>query len=128
MPADVSKAELTVLKVLWKQQPLSVREVHDHLNSNWAYTTTKTVMDRMAAKGLLERSTSHGVNIYTPLVSRAEGMVQWVRFFADQVLDMGYDEVLNLFDRKQEYSNEELEELAELLKDSENQSRKSEKS
>ncbi|GAB3094044.1 BlaI/MecI/CopY family transcriptional regulator [Aestuariicella hydrocarbonica] len=120
MPADVSKAELTVLKVLWKQQPLSVREVHDHLHTNWAYTTTKTVMDRMTGKGLLARSNQHGVNIYVPLVSRAEGMVQWVRFFADQVLDMGYDEVLNLFDRKQQYSQEELDELAALLKDQDN--------
>jgi BlaI family penicillinase repressor len=120
MPADVSKAELAVLKVLWKQQPLSVREVHDKLDTNWAYTTTKTVMDRMAKKELLERSTAHGVNIYHPLVSRAEGMVQWVKFFADQVLDMGYDEVLTLFDRRQQYSRKELDELAELLKVSDN--------
>lgn len=120
MPAEVSKAELTILKVLWKQQPLSVREVHDHLDTNWAYTTTKTVMDRMAKKGLLERSTAHGVNIYTPLLSRAEGTVQWIKFFADQVLGMGYDEVLSLFDRRQEYSRKELDELAELLKKSEN--------
>lgn len=120
MPADVSKAELAVLTVLWKKQPLSVREVHDLLDTNWAYTTTKTVMDRMAKKDLLKRETAHGVNIYTPLVSRAEGMVQWVKFFADQVLGVGYDEVLNLFDRRQQYSRKELDELAELLKEADN--------
>lgn len=115
MAVDLSKAELTVLKVLWKEQPLSVREVHDQLSTGWAYTTTKTVMDRMVAKNLLERGSAHGVNIYKPLISRAEGIVQWIRFFADNVLDTGYDEVLNLFDGKQQYSREELDELSALL-------------
>lgn len=116
MPADVSKAELSVLTILWKKQPLSVREVHDRLGNQWAYTTTKTVMDRMAKKSLLRRDTAHGVNIYTPLIGRAEAMVQWVKFLADQVLGMGYDEVLNLFNRRQQLSQDELDELANLLK------------
>ncbi len=115
MAVELSRAEFTVLKVLWKQQPLSVREVHDRLTTGWAYTTTKTVMDRMAVKGLLERGSAHGVNIYKPLISRAEGMVQWIRFFADKVLETDYDEVLTLFDRQQHYSRAELDELAALL-------------
>lgn len=115
MAVELSRAEFTVLKVLWKQQPLSVREVHDRLANGWAYTTTKTVMDRMVAKGLLQRGSAHGVNIYLPLISRAEGMVQWIRFFADKVLETDYDEVLTLFDRKQQYSREELDQLATLL-------------
>lgn len=120
MAVELSKSEFTVLATLWKQQPLSVREVHDRLNTGWAYTTTKTVMDRMVAKGLLERGNAHGVNIYTPLVSRAEGMVQWIRFFADDVLGVDYDEVLTLFDHKQQYSRAELDELSALLEQTDN--------
>ncbi len=114
MAVELSKAEFNVLKVLWKQQPLSVREVHDRLTTGWAYTTTKTVMDRMAAKGLLERGNAHGVNIYQPLINRAEGMVHWVRFVAEKVLETDYDEVLTLLDRTQ-YSQAELDELSDLL-------------
>lgn len=125
MATELSKAEFTVLKVLWKEQPLSVREVHDRLKTGWAYTTTKTVMDRMSGKGLLERGNAHGVNIYTPRISRAEGMVQWIRFFADSVLDADYDEVLTLVDRKQQYSREELKELAALLEQADNDNDKS---
>ena len=120
MTVELSKAELTVLSVLWKQQPLSVRELHDRLNTGWAYTTTKTVMDRMVAKGFLERGNAHGVNIYTPVVSRPQGMARWIRFFADDVLGVNYDEVLTLFDRKQQYSREELNELSALLEQADN--------
>lgn len=118
MATELSKAEFAVLKALWKEQPLSVREVHDRLTTGWAYTTTKTVMDRMTAKGLLERGNAHGVNVYRPLISRAEGMVQWIRFFADNVLDASYDEVLTLVDRQQQYSQQEMEELSALLEQS----------
>lgn len=112
---ELTKSEFAVLQVLWKQQPLSVREVHDRMDSAWAYTTTKTVMDRMAAKGLLARETVHGVIVYRAQVGRVEGMVQWVRFMAERVLEVEYDEVLSLFSKKKTYSAEELSELRQLL-------------
>ncbi len=121
MSVELSKAELTVLSVLWKQQPLSVRELHDRLKTGWAYTTTKTVMDRMVAKGFLERGNAHGVNIYKPLVSRPEGMARWIQFFANDVLGIDYDEVLTLFDRKQQYSQVELDELSALIEQADNE-------
>lgn len=115
MTPDLSKPEFSVLSVLWKQQPLSVREVHDRLENDWAYNTTKTVMDRMAAKGLLERDTVHGVIIYRAKVGRAEGLVQWVRFIAEKMFDTEPDEVVNLFAKRKTYSAAEIEELRQLI-------------
>ena len=50
---DLSKAEHDILNALWRSGAQSVREVHDQVSqtTGWAYTTTKTVMDRMAANG-----------------------------------------------------------------------------
>ena len=60
---DPTRAEYEILKVLWKFKEASIREVHDQLhdNRNWAYSTTKTTMDRMTKKGLLEKGHYHGV-------------------------------------------------------------------
>ncbi|WP_116366553.1 BlaI/MecI/CopY family transcriptional regulator [Parahaliea mediterranea] len=112
---ELTKAELAVLQVLWKQAPLTVREVHDQLDNGWAYNTTKTVMDRMARKSLLERSRLHGVLIYTPGLSRAQGMVSWVRFIAQQVLEMDDRKVVNMFADSDLYTEQELRELQQLL-------------
>lgn len=112
---DLSKTEFTVLNVLWKKSPLSVREIHDRLDNGWAYTTTKTTLDRMAGKGILSRESAHGVFIYAPLVGRAAGMVQWVKFIADNVFDLEPTEVVNLFAKRKTYSDEEIQELRELL-------------
>lgn len=116
---DLSKAEYDVLRVLWRLRQASVREVHDRLEADtgWAYTTTKTVMDRMAAKGLLERENLHGAFVYRPLVSRAAGLARFVRFFADRVVERDLGTVLGLFRDSETLSEEELAELERLVQD-----------
>lgn len=116
---DLSKAEYDVLRVLWRLKEASVREVHDRLEADtgWAYTTTKTVMDRMAAKGLLDRANQHGAFVYRPLVSRAAGLARFVRFFADRVVERDLGAVLGLFRDSEALSREELAELERLVRE-----------
>ena len=54
---ELTRAEYDILRVLWKAGKLTVREVHDQITgtTGWAYTTTKTMMDRMVKKDLLKR-------------------------------------------------------------------------
>jgi len=112
---DLTRSEYEVLRVLWKGKELSVREVHDKHASDWAYSTTKTVMDRMVKKELLSRENFHGVFIYKPLISRPAGLVKMLKFFANSVLEMDYDMVVSMFAKSQQLSEDELEELNELI-------------
>jgi BlaI family penicillinase repressor len=116
---DLSKAEYDILRVLWKDGKLNVREVHDQLQEvyHWAYTTTKTMMDRMAAKGLLKREGFHGVFLYEPLITRPAGLAKFIEFFADRVLEMDTGAVVSMFARSQAITPEEIRELEKLLKD-----------
>ena len=114
---DLTKAEFDILRILWKSGRLNVREVHDQLieNYNWAYSTTKTMMDRMVKKGLLRREEFHGVYLYKPLLSRPKGFARFIQFFADRVLELDYGSVVSLFSRSKALSPEEIEELRLLL-------------
>jgi BlaI family transcriptional regulator, penicillinase repressor len=122
---DLSRAEYDVLRGLWPLGQGSVREVHDAIQAetNWAYTTTKTVMDRMAAKGLLERSQQHGAFVYRPLISRPAGLARFVRFFADRVLERDLSLVLGLFKDSESLTTQELDELKRLVEDGEGDGR-----
>jgi len=115
---DLSKAEYDILRVLWKTGKLTVREVHDQLTKtyNWAYTTTKTMMDRMVAKEMLLREEYHGIFLYQPLISRPMGLARMVQFFADRVLEMDSAVVVSLFAKSKAISQEEIDELNDLLK------------
>jgi predicted transcriptional regulator len=114
---DLTKAEFDILRILWKSGRLSVRELHDQLivHYNWAYSTTKTMMDRMVKKGLLQREDFHGVFLYKPLLSRPKGFARLIQFFADRVLEMDYGEVVSLFSGSKALSPEEIKELGLLL-------------
>jgi len=116
---DLSKAEYDILRILWKEGRQTVRELHDRLHetSGWAYTTTKTMMDRMVRKGLLDRGEFHGVFLYEPLVSRPAGLVKLIRFFSDRVLELDSREVVAMFTQSQALTPEEIRELERLLEE-----------
>jgi BlaI family transcriptional regulator, penicillinase repressor len=66
-------AELEVLKILWDQSPLSVREVWDVLRSQQlerAYTSVLSLLNVMTDKGLLVREPQGRAFLYRPGVSR----------------------------------------------------------
>lgn len=114
---DLSRAEFDILRILWKNGRLSIREVHDALQETykWAYSTTKTMMDRMVKKDLLVREEFHGVFLYKPLISRPQGLAKWVEFVADRMLEMDQGAVVSLFARNKTLSPEEIDELNQLL-------------
>jgi predicted transcriptional regulator len=114
---EVARSELEVLKVLWEEGRLSAREVHERLaaGQGWAYSTTRTVLDRMVKKGLLERGSFHGVYLYQPRISRPLGLARLVRDFAERVLELDSAAVLPLFARSEALSEEEVAELSRLL-------------
>ncbi len=117
MTPDLSKAEYDILRVLWRGKEMSVREAHNQLAETytWAYSTTKTMMDRMVKKGLLSRESFHGIFVYKPSVSRPAGLMRMVQFFADRVLEMDQGAVVSLFARNKTLTPEEIDELTELL-------------
>ncbi|NIN72073.1 MAG: BlaI/MecI/CopY family transcriptional regulator [Gemmatimonadetes bacterium] len=116
---DLTKSELAVLRVLWREGELSAREVHEGLPDalGWAYSTTRTTVDRMAAKGLLAKRSFHGIYLYEPRISRPAGLAGVVRDLAERVLEMDYAPVVSLFAEANDLSQEEVDELERLLEE-----------
>jgi BlaI family transcriptional regulator, penicillinase repressor len=112
---EVTKAEFQVLDVLWQAEELSIREIHDRLANEWAYSTTKTVVDRMARKDLLTRNAMHGVNVYAAAISRPEGLARWLKFFARQILGVDTATAVAMFGQSDKIDADELEELKRLV-------------
>ncbi|UCC73931.1 MAG: BlaI/MecI/CopY family transcriptional regulator [Gemmatimonadota bacterium] len=114
---ELTRSEVAVLKVLWREGELSARELHERLPEavDWAYSTTRTTMDRMASKGLVSKRSFHGINVYAPRISRAVGLASVVRELADRVLETDYAPVVSLFAEANALTPEEIEELERLL-------------
>lgn len=66
-PTAPSETELDILKCFWRDGDLSAREVQSRIASGlgWSSSTTRTVLERMRAKGLLTRRDVHGMAVYS---------------------------------------------------------------
>ena len=74
-------AELDILKCFWRDGPLSATEVRTRIADGlgWTSSTTRTVLERMCAKGLLARREAHGIAVYNavqPKVAVIGGMMR----------------------------------------------------
>jgi BlaI family penicillinase repressor len=76
MPPLPTGAELDILAVLWRLGPSTVREVHDALNKDSAYTTTLKQMQVMFEKGLLKRSERFRSHIYDAVIPKEQTQQQ----------------------------------------------------
>jgi BlaI family penicillinase repressor len=52
---ELTEAEWDIIQVVWEREPCAAPEVQEELvaRKKWTYSTVKTLMDRMVAKGLL---------------------------------------------------------------------------
>ena len=60
--------ELECMRVLWKHPGASVSEVRAGLERPLAYTTVMTVLDRLSAKGVVQRRKQGRAYAYSPLL------------------------------------------------------------
>jgi BlaI family transcriptional regulator, penicillinase repressor len=70
-PTAPTAAELAILRVLWREGPSTVREVHAAVYGDTAtgYTSALKLMQNMLAKGLVTRAEDARQHVYAAAVS-----------------------------------------------------------
>ncbi len=115
----LSDAEWKVMEALWERSPATVRDVLDRTGgrTGWAYTTVKTILERMAAKGLLRRRQRDRVGWYEPLVSRRNARRSAVRSLLDRAFDGAFGTLLHHLVTEENLSPRDRRRLESLLED-----------
>jgi len=113
-----SPSELVILKHLWLHGTQSIREIHDGIASEmaWSYSSTRKTVERMIQKKMITIGEFHGLKVYRARLKKIPTMAAIIRNFAAEVLGLeGPLPVSNLV-KSQLLSAEELAELDEFLK------------
>jgi BlaI family penicillinase repressor len=71
---DLFETEWAILQVVWEREPCAAPDVQETLaeRKKWAYTTVKTIMDRMVKKDLLSVEKIRNLNLYRSQVTRKQ--------------------------------------------------------
>jgi BlaI family transcriptional regulator, penicillinase repressor len=81
--------ELAIMKVIWRLEKATVREVYEALRKKReiAYTTVMTMMKILEEKGYLKKSRAERAYLYKPAQPRHQVIGAMVRDFLDRVFD-----------------------------------------
>ena len=120
-PQDVTEAELAILQVLWRQGKCSIRQLTDDLHPGGdeaQYATVKKQLERMEAKGLVERDRSLFVHVFTAAVDRQELLGRGLAALAERFCEGSFAPILGLLGKARPLSARERKALRELIEES----------
>jgi BlaI family penicillinase repressor len=111
-------SELEVMRVLWKKERATARDVWETLQtqgSAWTYATVNTLLQRLEAKGLAGSDKSRMTYVYWPEISRGQVVKRRVKHLVDKLYDgKGAPLVVHLL-KSQRLSSQEVTEIRQLL-------------
>lgn len=85
---ELSRLEIQCLRLLWKYDQASVRDIHNALDNPSTYSTIRKIVERLEEKGAVERVGRQGKSVlYRSLVSRSAMMRKEVGRFLDTMFD-----------------------------------------
>jgi len=116
--ADVTNAELAVLKVLWKRGPSTIREITDLRYPGGGtshYSTVQKLLERLSSKGCVRRRPEGRSNVYSAAVQRGELVARRLRETADKLCDGSLAPLLTHLVRDPGLSSEEITALRRLI-------------
>jgi BlaI family transcriptional regulator, penicillinase repressor len=119
--ATLTPQELEIMKIVWQKREAKVRDVYETLleRRKVAYTTVMTMMRILEAKGHLKIRREEKAYVYCP--TRPEGVVMrsMVREFINRVFNGSAQPLLVHLLKDRRLTEEEIEELARLIKEPE---------
>jgi BlaI family transcriptional regulator, penicillinase repressor len=88
--------ELAIMKVVWRLEDVTVRDVHGALQAKRpvAYTTVMTMMRILEDKGYLKKTIGERAHVYRPAKPRHQVVGAMVKDFVDRVFDGASDALL----------------------------------
>ena len=113
----LTEPEWLIMNALWNKHPAKARDVVERLPSavNWAYTTVKTMLDRLVEKKAVRKSKRGNIGLYEPLVSRRQARRTAMKIMLDQAFDGAFGPMMHFLVEDEKLSASQRKELVKIL-------------
>ena len=115
---QLTKAETQVMNILWSlpDQQGFIQDIIDRYpEPKPAYTTILTFMKILTDKGFVKPERVGKANRFSPLVSKDDYTYSFISDVKDTFFDGSFTSLVSFFAKKEQYTDEELTELKELM-------------
>ena len=117
---QISDAEWEIMKVLWSGSPVSVNEVAEVLTAKeWHPKTIRTMLTRLAKKGVVAHKVHDKIYRYYPLLTKEECVRIASDWFLDRVFDGALAPMVAHIAKRRRLTADERKELERILEEDE---------
>ena len=115
--ADLAKTEWSLMEALWTRGQATASALQADLRSSqgWAYSTVKTMLDRLVEKGYVKSRRVGNVYEYSPKVRRGAVVARTIDDLADRVLAGSVSPLIHRLVESHRLNDEEIRELRQML-------------
>ena len=113
----LTEAEWLIMNALWDKYPATARDIAKRLPEgvNWAYTTIKTMLARLAEKKIISESKKGNTSVYEPILSRQKARRSALLMLANQAFDGAFGPLMHFLLEDQKLTARQRKELIEIL-------------
>jgi BlaI family transcriptional regulator, penicillinase repressor len=114
---SLTDVEWAIMEAVWQHEPCAAGTVQEALEATrgWAYSTVKTTMDRMVAKGVLATHSIRNLQMFTALVSRDDAKRVELRRLLSRAFDGALTPMIQFAVEDEGLSADEIKALRGLL-------------
>jgi predicted transcriptional regulator len=119
-PQDITDKELEILQVLWQHGAMTIRQITDVLypdSRSSYYATVQKLLERLEAKGCVQRDRSATVHLFAAAVRRDDIVGRRLKAVADQLCDGAWTPLLTHLVQSRKLSDADREALRRLIDD-----------
>jgi BlaI family penicillinase repressor len=120
--AELTEAEWIIMKVVWENEPCAAGTVQETLlnSKDWAYSTVKTTMDRMANKGFLKIQKIRNLQLFSSVISEVDAKRGEFRKMLKRAFDGALTPMMQFLIEHEGLSKDESQQLRKLVNKAKN--------
>jgi len=115
---ELTEAEWTIIKAVWQHEPCAAPTIQEKLRkkTEWTYSTVRTLMDRMVAKGLLTAEKIRNLTLFRSAITRQQAQRGELLYALKNAFNGALTPMVQSLLETGDLSAEELTELESLIK------------
>jgi len=115
---QLTEGEWAIIQAVWDNEPCAAPTVQETLEAqkNWTYSTVKTMMDRMVAKGLLTTERIRNLILYRSAITKKQAQKGEIMRALRRAFNGALTPMMKFLLDNNELSPEQLSELEALIK------------
>ena len=115
---ELTNGEWAIIQAVWDNQPCAAPTVQEALETQkgWAYSTVKTMMDRMVTKGLLKTEKIRNLILYRSDITKKEAQNGEIMRTVKRAFDGALTPMMQFLLDSDKLSTKQLSELETMIK------------